>query len=123
MEYTEPLTNHTMFEVSTSGSVTSNEYQSLSGEKVVDEKVLQISPTKPIMFASRFGLWKCKRCGKEDKSRSAIKDHVRTHLSSNSHIYFCSVCGKSYQTKNSLRLHKYKIHASEKLIQQLSLVI
>ena len=118
MEYTEPLANDTVFEVSS--NLGSNEYQSVSGGDKVEG---ELSPGTPFLFTnSGFGLWKCKRCGKEDKCRSVIKEHVKTHLGNN-HIYFCSVCGKSYKTKNAVRVHKYKIHASEKLIQQLSLVI
>merc|ERR1712133_205182 len=104
MEYTEPLTNDTVFEVSS--NLGSNEYQSLRGEKEEDVEQSH-SPGTPFLFAnSGFGLWKCKRCGKEDKSRSVIKEHVKAHLGNN-HIYFCSVCGKSYKTKNALRVHKY----------------
>ena len=121
MEYTEPLTNDTVFDVSS--NLGSNEYQSLSGDKVEEEVLNSHSSIEPFLFTNNgFGLWKCKRCGKEDKRRSVIKEHVQVHMGNN-HIYFCSACGKSYKTKNALRVHKYKIHASEKLIQQLSLVI
>ena len=74
----------------------------------------------------RGGVWRCGICGKADRNKHNVLGHVETHAG-NTHTYFCSTCGKSYKTKNSLRvhkyIHKYKVHAGDKIIQQISYVL
>ena len=44
--------------------------------------------------------WSCKACGKTNKSKSTVKNHLGAHLHGVSHI--CLLCGKSCQTKTTL---------------------
>eukprot|EP00092_Neocalanus_flemingeri_P109119 GFUD01140209.1.p1 GENE.GFUD01140209.1~~GFUD01140209.1.p1 ORF type:complete len:220 (+),score=33.32 GFUD01140209.1:69-662(+) len=67
------------------------------------------------------GVWKCTVCGKTDRKKSNITEHTEVHLEGAAH--FCSYCGKTFKTKNSLRVHKYKTHTSDKFIEQLGHVV
>jgi len=54
-------------------------------------------------------VWKCKLCGKEDKYKSNIRDHVEVnHTDTTS--YPCSHCGKDFKSRNSLSKHVSRIH-------------
>eukprot|EP00092_Neocalanus_flemingeri_P039009 GFUD01042465.1.p1 GENE.GFUD01042465.1~~GFUD01042465.1.p1 ORF type:complete len:263 (-),score=54.48 GFUD01042465.1:99-887(-) len=55
-----------------------------------------------------IGCWSCKACGKTNKDKSKIKYHVETHLHGVSHV--CSLCGKSFRSRNSLQVHSSQSH-------------
>ena len=64
----------------------------------------------------REGLWQCKLCDKSDKKKTTMKCHLQVHSSSASHS--CSYCAKTFKNKNSLKIHKYKTHTSDKILQR-----
>ena len=68
------------------------------------------------LIVFREGLWQCKLCDRTDKKKSIMKCHLQVHSSSASHC--CSYCGKTFKNKNSLKMHKYKIHTSDKILQR-----
>ena len=100
-----------------SSSIGSHEYQVIG-----DPEMAAVTPLSDSMMSFKNGVWVCTTCGKFDKNKFNVRDHTETHnISTPSH--HCSICGKYYKTRNSLRVHKYKVHGGEKLIQQLSYVI
>jgi len=119
-EYTEPLVSDTGSDLVS--SLGSSDYQAI-GE--LNDKFYEApdSSFDPSLMRYKKGKWTCVKCGKSDKNKFNIRDHVETHDSDKTQNHFCSSCGKSYKSKNSLRVHKYKIHARDKLIQQLSYVL
>ena len=46
----------------------------------------------------------CKMCGKTATKKTNIKNHIETHLEGIS--YPCTICSKSFRSKNSLNKHK-----------------
>jgi len=57
------------------------------------------------------GLWQCKMCGKSRGDKTAIKLHIQdVHTVGSSHS--CTHCGKIFNKKNSLNLHKSRTHKS-----------
>ena len=67
------------------------------------------------------GVWKCNVCGKTDRKKFNIATHTEIHITGAA--YNCTYCGKTFKTKNSLRVHRYKTHTSDKFIEQLGHVV
>ena len=85
-----------------------DEMQDKTPKKVSDE-------SDPIYF--REGQWYCKFCKKAETKKSKMKCHLQTH----GIIVFqhrCDYCGKSFKSKQLLKIHKYKLHTSDKILQQ-----
>ena len=59
------------------------------------------------------GMWTCKVCGKFANHKSKLKQHVETHIEGFSHP--CSLCGKSYRSRNVLRMHLSRDHRNKKI--------
>ena len=60
------------------------------------------------------GVWTCKVCGKFANHKSKLKQHVETHIDGFSHP--CGLCGKSYRSRNVLRMHLSRDHKNKKSI-------
>ena len=56
-------------------------------------------------------IWKCVQCDYSPKVKHTLKEHVETHIEGISHL--CSVCDKSFSTRNSLRVHKIRSHTNK----------
>jgi len=55
------------------------------------------------------GVWTCKVCGKDTKlNKGHMKSHVETHIEGLQ--YTCTICNKTYKTKDVLRGHFNKVH-------------
>ena len=67
-----------------------------SNEQVLEENI----------FISN-GLLQCKFCGKTEKSKWNLLNHVEIHLDNS---YVCSKCSKSFKTKISLSVHLSRTH-------------
>merc|ERR1712241_512549 len=53
-------------------------------------------------------VWRCTVCNRESDHLSNMRSHVELHI----HISrSCDECGKTFNTKNSLRIHKYRSHS------------
>ena len=68
------------------------------------------------LIVLKDGLWHCKLCEKKDKKKSIMKCHLQVHSASDP--YSCSFCGKSFKNKGALKMHKYKMHTRDKLLQR-----
>ena len=58
------------------------------------------------------GVWTCRVCGKFANHKSKLKQHVETHIDGFSHP--CGICGKSYRSRNVLRMHLSRDHRNKK---------
>jgi len=56
-------------------------------------------------------LWKCRKCGKTANRRNNIRDHAETHLKGI--VHSCSICMKTFSTKNVLTQHKIYMHSEK----------
>ena len=53
-------------------------------------------------------VWRCSVCSRESDHLSNMRSHVELHI----HVSrACDECGKTFNTKNSLRIHKYRNHS------------
>ena len=53
-------------------------------------------------------VWRCSVCSRESDHLSNMRSHVELHI----HVSRqCDECGKTFHTKNSLRIHKYRNHS------------
>ena len=123
--YTEPLLNSKLDTGTVSrSSLGSDDYQLVSGaSSVVSAAISDLGEeTEEKMVRTSDGLWVCRLCGKKDRYRHNMKDHIETH-ESEGNKYCCYTCGKSYKTRSSLRFHKYKFHIGEKVMKSVSYVI
>lgn len=107
-------------------SLGSDDYQLVSGASSVASATIsglgEETDTEEKMMRTSDGLWVCRLCGKKDRLRNNMKDHIETH-ESGGNKYHCYTCGKSYKTRSSLRFHKYKFHIGEKVMKSVSYVI
>ena len=55
-------------------------------------------------------VWRCSVCNRESDHLSNMRSHVELHI----HVSrACDECGKTFNTKNSLRIHKYRNHSNK----------
>jgi len=55
-------------------------------------------------------VWRCSVCSRESDHLSNMRSHVELHI----HVSrACDECGKTFNTKNSLRIHKYRNHSNK----------
>ena len=75
-----------------------------------DELELQIEQIQiEQIIEKNEGSWRCKVCGKTTATKQQIQAHSETHIEGVKHI--CHICSKVVSTRNSLRIHIYKIHS------------
>ena len=86
---------------------------------VIHEKIIEVNAEldKQIedILIKNNGVWTCKVCGKFANHKSKLKQHVETHIDGFSHP--CSLCGKSYRSRNVLRMHMSRDHKNKSLLQ------
>ena len=85
---------------------------------VINEKVIEVNAEldKQIeeILIKNNGVWTCKVCGKFANHKSKLKQHVETHINGFSHP--CGLCGKSYRSRNVLRMHMSRDHKNKTVI-------
>ena len=71
----------------------------------IDQKISQF------VIRGEDGIYSCGYCGKVgDKNVVNMKNHIETHMEGLS--YNCQSCDKTFRSRESLRLHKYRTHRS-----------
>ena len=56
-------------------------------------------------------MWKCKECKKVCRQKNKLSWHVEIHL--DGFVNKCTLCAKTFKTRNSLNGHIYTIHKSK----------
>merc|ERR1712110_330515 len=69
------------------------------------------------MIVRQDGGWVCTVCGKQANHKSKLKQHAETHLQGYSHP--CIMCGKTYRSRNVLRMHMSRDHRSKGHMDQM----
>ena len=62
------------------------------------------------MLQKSDGLSTCKICGKFGKDASNMRRHAETHI--DGIVYPCTICERTFKSKNSFRVHKYSTHTT-----------
>ena len=91
--------------------MTVEEEQFVIGENFVEVNA-ELDKQIEEILVKRNGVWTCKVCGKFANHKSKLKQHVETHIDGFSHP--CSICGKSYRSRNVLRMHLSRDHRNKK---------
>lgn len=85
---------------------------------VINEKIIEVNAELVRQIEENLvqsnGTWTCKVCGKVAKFKSKLKQHVETHIDGFSHP--CSLCGKSYRSRNVLGMHMSRDHKNNTVI-------
>ena len=104
---------------------TEDEYEKSENISIDDEdmknETKDSSPTdslEPSEIQSRIseilqksdGLSTCKVCGKFGKDASNMRRHAETHI--DGIVYPCTICERTFKSKNSFRVHKYSTHTT-----------
>ena len=58
------------------------------------------------------GMIECKLCGKTNKSKQNIKNHIEGVHFRGQFVYECTYCKKTFNGKNSLSVHLSKFHSN-----------
>ena len=91
--------------------MTVEEEQFVIGENFVEVNA-ELDKQIEEILVKRNGVWTCKVCGKFANHKSKLKQHVETHIDGFSHP--CGICGKSYRSRNVLRMHLSRDHRNKK---------
>jgi len=89
--------------------------RNIQEQKLVDENIKENEEdhhTKLSMMKQVDGAWVCKVCGKEKKTKYAIKSHLETHVDGTQ--FKCKSCKKYFETWDNLRSH---LKDSEHILQ------
>ena len=62
------------------------------------------------MLQKSDGISTCKVCGKFGKDASNMRRHAETHI--DGIVYPCTICERTFKSKNSFRVHKYSTHTT-----------
>ena len=92
-------------EIQTSAPITDGPLFSPEVNAELDKQIEEI-------LVKNDGVWSCKVCGKFANHKSKLKQHVETHIDGFSHP--CAICGKSYRSRNVLRMHLSRDHKNKK---------
>ncbi|KAL4231731.1 hypothetical protein ACF0H5_009307 [Mactra antiquata] len=89
-------------------------------ESEEESKEIKITPSKkPIADASYVpqdgNQVKCITCGKEYKSRRALRRHFASRHENEGTEYQCEICGKAFTSKDSLYHHRRGVHQNLKI--------
>ena len=76
---------------------------SVKDNSEVEEKIQEI-------LSKQDGVYHCSICGYNNKSKRDMVRHIETHIEGLS--YSCSVCQKTFRSRNSLHTHKSVYHQS-----------
>ena len=58
--------------------------------------------------SSGYNCWKCKLCGKSNRKRTKVSEHIETHLEN--FTFDCEFCNKTSKTRKGLRAHMIYNH-------------
>ena len=61
------------------------------------------------------GLFKCRTCGKANKNKTNIKNHIEAIHFPGQFVYSCSLCSKTFTGKNSLSVHMSVSHKERQM--------
>ena len=67
------------------------------------QNIEEIDQTIEKMIEKVDGVWKCMTCGRTDKLKGHMKEHVEIHIDGLS--FPCQFCDKTYSSRPSLRTH------------------
>ena len=59
------------------------------------------------------GMFQCTLCGKENRQKGNIKNHLEGVHFHGQFISECQYCGKKFNGKNSLAVHVHKYHSQQ----------
>ena len=60
------------------------------------------------------GLLICRSCGKANRNKTNIKNHVESIHFAGQFVYNCQMCSKTFNGKNSLSVHMSVAHKGAK---------
>ena len=105
--------NESNSEADESGSTTTLDLSSMNDEEKMEKLMYEISQKMEKVRSDTGGtVWQCKDCGRIGKQKDKLGMHVETHLTGYTHN--CKFCERTYQTRNSLLVHKYTAHKDRK---------
>ena len=67
------------------------------------QNIEEIDQTIEKMMEKVDGVWKCMTCGRTDKAKGHMKEHIEIHIDGLS--FPCQFCDKTYRSRLSLRSH------------------
>ena len=70
------------------------------------QNIEEIDQTIEKMMEKVDGVWKCMTCGRTDKAKGHMKEHIEIHIDGLS--FPCQFCDKTYRSRLSLRTHVIK---------------
>jgi len=63
---------------------------------------------------SQTGMFICRSCGKENKKKTNLKNHIESVHFPGQFVYYCRVCNNAFNGKNSLSVHMSVAHKNAK---------
>ncbi|XP_045190088.1 zinc finger protein 595-like [Mercenaria mercenaria] len=88
----------------------------IEGEEKETKATPQRKPIADSSYVPKDGnTCKCIECGKEYKSRRALRRHYASHHEKGGQDYQCEICGKSFTSKDSLYHHRRGVHQNLKV--------
>ena len=63
---------------------------------------------------SQTGMFICRSCGKENKNKTNLKNHIESIHFPGQFVYYCRVCNNAFNGKNSLSVHMSVAHKNAK---------
>jgi len=74
----------------------------------------ELDETIKTMMEKQINSWVCKICGKSDKNKFNVRDHIEAkHITGMEHP--CTICGKTYRSRNSLKGHILQLHSKTEI--------
>jgi len=100
-----------MMDASMAGSASADGNKEL--DRIIKGKMSYFYPEM-----SSKAMWKCDICGKTDRLRANMKNHVETHVEGVEQN--CPHCNKKAKTRESLRVHIYNVHRKKEFTENIA---
>jgi len=84
-----------------------------SNNSIVNESDINVKEIVSQMIYQNGEKWACYDCNKEAKTKGSIELHAEVHI--NGLIFNCSICNKTFRSRNSYAAHRSKFHSSAKI--------